>query len=295
MELRHLRYFIAVAEAGNFTRAAERMHTVQPSLSRQIQQLEAEVGARLIERNSRQFQLTAAGLAFLDEARLVLAQMQRAVERAREAARGSKARMSLGFLPGVEVGLLVGVMTALRDELASVDLNLRSQSSPELISALHHRELDAAFVRPDGESDGLIMSTVRTERIIAALPSTHRHASSARVDIEDLANDRIITIARKSAPVLDGVIRAYLDVHGISLQASFEAEHITMAISLIASVGGVGLLPEYAISLLPKNVVAIPLTDGGPTIELALAYHPDNRSAALRTFLDYFLAPNSAG
>lgn len=86
------------------------------------------------------------------------------------------------------------------------------------------------------------------------------------------------------------MIRAYASKHGISLQASFEAEHITMAISLIASVGGVGLLPEYAVGLLPKSVIAVPLADGGPTIDLALAYHPENRSAELHTFLDHFLA-----
>jgi LysR family transcriptional regulator, hca operon transcriptional activator len=137
LKLRHLRYFVTVAETGSFTRAAELLHTVQPSLSRQIQDLEREVGAELLRRNSRKLEPTPAGAVFLDEARLVLAQSERAVERARQVARAGARRFTLGFLQGVEIELLVRVMTAFQAELKPVELTVRSRPSPELIAALH--------------------------------------------------------------------------------------------------------------------------------------------------------------
>jgi LysR family hca operon transcriptional activator len=291
IELRHLRYFIAIADTGSFTRAADFLHTSQPSLSRQFQDPEAAVGVALIERNSRRLGLTAAGQVFLDESRQVLAQLEHAVEKAGHTARGNMPRLALGFIFifGIEMELLVSVTKALHDDLKSVDLSMRSQSSPELVAAVHRQELDAAFVRPDETTRGLALVPLRSERLIVVLFASHRLAQARRMRVEDLAEEPFVTVANKSAPVLDAVIRSYIEQHGISPDTVYEAQNLTMAFSLITSMGAVGLLPQYAEKLLPKSVVGIPLSDEGPTIDLVLAYRPDNPNAQLRSFLAYFL------
>jgi LysR family hca operon transcriptional activator len=289
MELRHLKYFVAVAEAGSFTRAAERLHTVQSSLTRQIQDLEHYIGTRLIERGGRPLRLTPAGKAFLDEAKLALAQAERAVERARQAARDNAGRLTLGFLLGSEIDLMMRVMTTLHGELESIELVMRSESSPDLIEALNRRELDAAFVRPDADCHGLLLQPLPSERLMAALPQNHRLADADSVHLEELKGDPFVRLAQRFAPVFNGIMAAYTAAHGIDLTDSYEAENISMAFSLISSLGGVSLLPEYASRMLPRSVKAVPLADAAPTIGLALAYHPETRSPLLKSFLTSFL------
>jgi LysR family hca operon transcriptional activator len=288
MELRHLRYFVAVAEAGNFTLAAERLHTVQPSLSRQIRDLEAHIGAPLLERTSRRVQMTAAGRLFLDEARLVLAQADRAVERAREAARAQSARLALGFVPGVEVEQLERVMHSVHGELQQVELALQSRSSPMLIAELHARRLDAAFIRPSAQADGLALKTIRREALIAALPARHRLAKRRRIGVAQLAGEPMIDVMREHAPVLDEAIQAYAARAGVALHWSYKSENLMLALSLISTVGAVCLLPEHAMRLFPPGVVGVALDADAPTIELALAWHPGNASPALARFLASF-------
>jgi LysR family hca operon transcriptional activator len=150
MELRHLRYFIAVAETGSLTVAAERrLHTSQPSLSRQIRDLEDQVGAELLSRSARGVELTAAGMAFIDHARLALTQVDAAVEAARRAAQPSKQRFALGFLTGQEMTWLSEAMHILRDELPNVDVTVSSDYSPDLAEALARGKLDMAFMRAE--------------------------------------------------------------------------------------------------------------------------------------------------
>jgi LysR family hca operon transcriptional activator len=136
MELRHLKYFVAVAELGGFTAAAERLHTAQPSLSRQIRDLEAHIGTALFERSSRRVALTKAGQVFLDEARLTLAQANRSVERARQAAHEQAGRLTLGFVFGVEAEQLMRVMSVLHADLKHIEVAMHTQSSPMLITEL---------------------------------------------------------------------------------------------------------------------------------------------------------------
>src|SRR6202167_1967082 len=148
MELRHLRYFIAVAEEGSLSNAAERrLHTAQPSLSRQIHDLELEVGTPLLERKARGIELTAAGRVFLDHARLALLQVEAAGEAARRAAQPEKASFVLGFLTGHEVIWLPQAPRILRHQQPGVDVTLSSQSSPELAGALMRSKVDVAFMR----------------------------------------------------------------------------------------------------------------------------------------------------
>src|ERR1700734_1541557 len=170
MELRHLRYFVAVAEAGSLTVAAEKkLHTAQPSLSRQIRDLEYEVGVPLMNRSVHGIELTAAGRAFLDHARLALTQATAAAEAARRAAQPTRPTFALGFLTGKEIDWLPEAMRILHDELPNIDVTVSSQYSPDLADALTRGRLDAAFMR----ADELVYRRVITEPFIVVFPSDH--------------------------------------------------------------------------------------------------------------------------
>src|SRR5271169_7137508 len=175
MELRHLRYFIAVAEEGSLTLAAEkRLHTAQPSLSRQIRDLEYEVGFPLMSRSVHGIQLTAAGRAFLDHARLALAQAEAAKEAARRIANPAKPTFALGFLTGQEMDWLPEAMNVLRDELPKIEVTVTSQYSPLLAEALMRGKLDLAFLRAEPDMPDLTYQLVTKERLVVVLPRDHR-------------------------------------------------------------------------------------------------------------------------
>jgi LysR family transcriptional regulator, hca operon transcriptional activator len=172
MELRHLRYFIAVAEAGSLTVAAQRMlHTSQPSLSRQIRDLEHEVGAQLLTRRARGIELTPAGRAFLEHARSVLSQVEAATEAARRVAHPAKPCFSMGFLTGHELTWMPEALRILRDELPNIDVMISSQYSPQLANALSKGTVDAAFLRREKGVPELAFRPLVKEPLVVVLPS----------------------------------------------------------------------------------------------------------------------------
>src|ERR1700726_3114076 len=190
MELRHLRYFIAVAEEGSLTLAAEkRLHTAQPSLSRQIRDLEYEVGVQLMSRSVRGIELTAPGRVFLDHARLVLAQVEAAREAARRAAEPAKQSFTLGFLTGQEIDWLPEAMRILHDELPNMEVTVSSQNSPDLADALMRGRLDAAFMRPEEPADELVYRRVITEPFVVIFPSDHRLAVRDAVELREIRSE----------------------------------------------------------------------------------------------------------
>src|SRR6202046_2528082 len=201
MELRHLRYFIAVAEAGSMKLAAEsRLHTPQPSLSRQMRDLEHEVGAALFVRSVRGVKLPARGRAFLDHARLALTQAEAAVEAARRAAEPLKPAFALGFLTGTEIDWLPKAMRILYDQLPNMKLTIASQYSPDLAAELMRGRLDAAFMSPE-KQESLAYRCVVAEPLFVMFPSDHRLAAQEAVDLPDIIGETFI-ITSNTAPVL---------------------------------------------------------------------------------------------
>jgi LysR family hca operon transcriptional activator len=285
MELRHLRYFVAVAEEGSLTVAADkRLHTAQPSLSRQIRDLEYEVGATLMTRSARGIELTAAGRVFLDHARLALAQVEAAGEAARRAAHPAKATFALGFLTGQEMDWLPEAMRILRDELPNIEVTVSSQYSPGLADALMRGKLDLAFLRPEANADDLIYELVAKESLAVVLPSDHRLASHAAIKPQDLVGETFISVS-KTAPSLRIVIDDYIKQTGLGITPDHEADNLAMAISLVASTRGVALLPAYARNFLPWSVISRPIDGEAPAIDLVIGYHKANKSPMLRLFL----------
>lgn len=285
MELRHLRYFIAVAEEGGLLTAAQkRLHTSQPSLSRQIRDLESEVGVKLLERQARGVTLTAAGKIFLEHARLALLQVEAATDGARRTAQPEKVALAMGFLAGQEVVWLPHALRILREEAPEAEITLCSQSSPELALGLMRGKLDVAFLRPELQADGVSFKFLAKEPLIAVLPAGHRLTSRKKIRPQDLAGEIYVSSARTS-PVLKSVIQNYASKVGITLKAQYEGENLPAAMSLVTSTGGVTLIPLYAQNMLTPNVVARALDGVPPTIDLTLGYNEANSSHLLLRFL----------
>ena len=285
MELRHLRYFVAVVEEGSLSNAAQgRLHTSQPSLSRQIHDLETEVGVKLLERHARGVEPTAAGAVFLDHARLALLQVDAAIEGARRAARPNKLTLSIGFMVGLEVTWLPHLLRLIREDSPDIEVTLSSQSSPELALSLMAGKLDLAFLRPERPSVGVSFKLLTKEPLIAVLPAGHRLAAHKKIRPQDLEREIYVSSSRTS-PVLQSVIEEYAASAGITLKAKYEGENISSAMSLVASSGGITLVPIYAQNMLTPNVVARALEGIPPKVDLVLGYDQANPSPVLHRLL----------
>ena len=284
IELRHLRYFVAVVEEGSLTTAAGlRLHTSQPSLSRQIRDLEYQVGVQLLSRSVRGVELTAAGKAFLDHARLALAQVDAAVDAARKAAQPARKTFAIGFQTGHEMNWLPRAMHVLRDEMKNIEVTISSDYSPDLAEALFRGRIDVAFLRPEPAFD-LGYEIVDHEPLVVLMPSDHPLTARESIHPRELSGEIFIGGSNK-ASVLRRVTEEYLRREGLSIRLDHGVDNLAMAMSLVASTRGLALMPAYAKNLLPWSVVSRPLAGDAPTIDLAVGYSKANRSSVLKVFL----------
>jgi len=294
MELRHLRYFVAVVEEGSLTTAAERrLHTSQPSLSRQIRDLEYQVGAELLSRSVHGIELTAAGKAFLDHARLALMQIDAAVEAARRATQTARKTFAIGFQTGHEMNWLPRAMHVLRDELKNIEVTVSSDYSPDLAEALARGRLDLAFMRVERGYD-LGYHVVDREPLIVLMPSDHRLTAKQAIHPRELVGEIFIGGSNK-ATVLRAVTEDYLRRSGVDIKLDHGVDNMAKAMSLVASTRGLALMPAYANNLLPSSVVSRPLEGEAPTIDVAVGYSKSNTSPILKLFLsrlDELVGPN---
>jgi LysR family hca operon transcriptional activator len=284
MELRHLRYFVAAAEAGSLTVAARKLHTSQPSLSRQVRDLEDEVGVRLLGRNARGIELTPAGKAFLDHARAALSQTEAASDAARRITHPKRPCFTMGFLTGHELTWMPEALQILHSELPNIDVMISSQYSPLLAEGLSKGKIDVAFLRREQGATDLAFQVLVKEPLVVILPASHRLAALKAIRPQDLAGETFVTVS-ETAPVLRMVIDNYLKRSGVTIKPAHAADHLAMGMSLIASIGGVGLLPAYAQNFLNSSVTSRPLKGPIPTIELVLGYKKSNESPILKMLL----------
>lgn len=293
MELRHLRYFVAVAETGSLTEAAERrLHIAQPSLSRQIRDLEHQVGAELLSRSVHGVELTAAGKAFLDHARLALMHADAAAETARRAAQPARKTFAIGFQTGHEINWLPQA-TRVHDELKNIQVTISSDYSPDLAEALTRGRLDLAFLRVEPGYD-LTYHVVDREPLIVLMPGDHRLTAHEAVRPQDLGGENFIGGSNK-ATVLRAVTEDYFRRSGLDIKLDHGVDNIAMAISLVASTRGLAVMPAYARNLLPPSIVSRPLEGEAPTIDIAVGYSKSNTSPILKLFLsrlDQLVGPN---
>jgi LysR family hca operon transcriptional activator len=284
MELRHLRYFVAVAESGSLKLAAEkRLHTAQPSLSRQIRDLEREVGVTLLNRSVHGVELTAAGRAFLDHARLSLMQAEAAAEAARRAAEPTKTIFAVGFLTGQEAAWLVPATRILRDELPNIEIRVSSGFSTTLAEDLVRGKIDIAFLRPEPQPD-LLYKLVMKEPLVAILRIDHPLARRKAIAPHDLIGEVFIGISTIPR-VLRSVVNSYLKRSGVDIVPHLEIDNFALAISSVASERGVALLPKSIEDYLPASIVSRRLKGEPPTVDLVIGYHRANASPILKMFL----------
>jgi LysR family hca operon transcriptional activator len=230
LELRHLRYFVAVAEARSLKLAAEgKLHTTQPSLSRQIRDLEEEIGTPLLVRGAKGVELTPAGRVFLDHARIMLSQAEAAVQSARQIARPVRPSFALGFMIGHDTTWLPAALKLLREELPGIHVVLSTQNSPQLGAALLHGGIDVAFMRKEDGSSDLEFKTLIEESFEVFLPVDHPLAAKKAIDVQDIAGQNFISVSGAALsfagkpPALRRTIDRYLKDNGIAIKPNHVA------------------------------------------------------------------------
>jgi LysR family hca operon transcriptional activator len=238
----------------------------------------------LLSRSAHGVELTAAGRAFLDHARLALAQVEAAGAAARRAAQPTKLSFALGFLTGQEMDWLPAAMRILKDELPNIEVTICSQYSPDLATALTRGKLDMAFLRREANAPDLVFELVVKEPLVVVLPSDHPLASHDAITPNDLVGEKFINVS-STAPTLRAVIDAYIKESCVAIAPVHEVDNLAMAMSLIASTRGVALLPAYAKNFLPWSVVSRPIKGEPPTIDLVIGHHRANTSPILKLFL----------
>lgn len=281
MELRHLRYFAAVAETCHFGRAADRLHMAQPALSQSIRQLEAELGASLFTRTTRQVSLTPAGEFLLDEARRVLQAVDDSTDGVRRVAEGRKGLARLGFTGTAAFTQLPFIARTLRRELPEVALEVHGDLlTPDQCEGLREGTLDLAVLRPPATEDGLVVRTIEAEPLVLALPADHRLADVATIAVTDLRREGFVLY--KAAAINEAVLRACRDA-GFTPRREHEAPGTAVLLALVAAGLGVALVPGSARAV-PLEGVVFREVEGAGTVELALAWRQEP-SALVSTVL----------
>ena len=288
VELRHLRYFVAVAEELHFGRAAKRLHIVQPTLSTQIQRLEAEVGVQLLHRTKRSVGLTEAGRVFLEEARQALEHSERAVRSAKRAAAGEMGRLNVGVTPNATYGVLTDVVTLFRERCPDAAVVPREMHSTAQIEALREGSVEVGFLRlPAGrEYEDVEVEFFAREPLMAVLPKSHPLAAEKRVQLESLADEAFLIPDRGLEPGYYEQLVAICESADFVPKVAQETTEIQVGMALTATGGYVGLLPASTRHLKMTGVVAKRLVEPVPEIELSVAWRSGTLSPVARTFLD---------
>ena len=291
MELRHLRYFVAVAEELNFTRAAKRLHTAQPSLSQQIRQLEDEVGVRLLERSKRHVRLTSAGSVLLREARDILNRVDYAVRISAKAASGHAGEIALCSFPGADVKILPRLRPALAKELPDVRLVVHSRYVLEPLASLRAGIVDVVFTRGPVSEPDLVSEEVLRERLVVVVPAHDRLARLKTVVPKRLDNLPTVAISRTAARNLHDEVAAFYEQAKVTVQPVQTADTVLGSLSMVAAGLGFALLPDYVLSMLPDGVVTRPLDwDPEPTVTIVMSYRRQDQPPILRVFREVLRA-----
>jgi DNA-binding transcriptional LysR family regulator len=285
MELRHLRYFVAVAEELSFTRAAERLHMAQPPLGQQIRKLEEELGVRLFHRTKRRVELSEAGETFLGEAYLALEQVERAAEAARRAGRGETGKLSVGFVGSAAYEVLPEILKTFRERYPAVEITLEELTTAQQARALDEERIEVGFVRPPVEEQNLAVKTVLREPLVVVLPADHPLSERKDLPLSTLRDESFVMTPRRLGPSFyDQIVGACREA-GFSPRVVQEAIQMQTIIGMVAAGIGVALVPASESNLTRKGVVYKPIQDEGLEVELAAVWAPEAPSPPLRAFL----------
>ena len=288
MELRHLRYFLAVAEELNFTRAAQRLGISQPPLTQQIKALEAELGVALLDRSAYRIELTDAGRIFAAEAARILGDARSAMQAARRAATGVTGRVRVGFTESASFNSLVtATLRSYRSDFPAVEVSLEEHPSTDLIAALREGRIDAAFVRPPVPTRrGLTLDLLEREPLLVAVPSGHRLAGRQEIDLASLASETFILYPRAVRPGLADTVVAACEAAGFTPKVGQYAPQLSSTINLVAASLGISIVPDSMRCLQAHAVTYVPLRGEPLHALLGIAYRTDEGSAVVHNFID---------
>lgn len=286
IDLRHLRYFIAVVEQGSFRAAALKLHISQPPLTRQIQQVESAVGATLLIRNPRGVETTAAGHAFYHEARNILMLVERAASQARLTDAGQIGRLDVGIYGSGVFGAIPRIVRAFQERHPDVDVALYTMDRAEQLKALREHRLTLGFNRFFQDEPGLVWEPVQTEGINVALDAAHPLAARQSLSLADIAGQPLILYPRSPRPgFIDKVLKA-LEQQNVTPRSLREADDVSAAIALVGSGRGVSFVTDSACNLRLPNVSYVPFAQGEfARVDLCIAHRKDDHSALLEQFL----------
>jgi DNA-binding transcriptional LysR family regulator len=286
MELRHLRYFVAVADALSFTKAAENLRLAQPSLTRQVRNLEDEIGVRLLDRLNNRIALTEEGRLFLSDSRRLLAIAAESVAAVQRMNRGESSALNIGYVANIHYGLLPATLGAFRKLCPGVALNLFDMTSAEQFLALDGRRIDLGFVglRPALSGHALLSECVAYDTMLAALPARHPLAKKATVKLAQLASQFFIGMSAKTHPGAREWLTGICKDAGFAGRILQEADSDPTVIQFVADGLGVALLPEQITGLPHEGVVFRPLLP--PLLrESTIAWRADNSSKPLKDYI----------
>jgi len=272
IELRHLRYFVVLAEELHFGRAAQRLHIAQPGLSQQIYALESELGVSLLARTRRRVELTTAGQVFLDEGRRAIVQIERAENLSRRAGSGEVGRLTIGGTESATWDLLPKLIHEYRQQYPNVDLVVREMVTPAQVAALRTGEIDAGLSRTPIDPEGLIARTIRQEKIGLLLPETHRLARRRTIPLTALEGEPLIIHPSLSRPSWADVMISLCRNAGFEPHISHQASKTSLAASLVAAGLGLTLIPESIKGLVRPGITYRLLSRPAPTTQMLLVH-----------------------
>lgn len=285
MELRHLRYFLAVADELHFGRAAERLHISQPPLSQQIRQLEEELGFELFQRTRRRVRLTDAGRVFAEEARALLERLGRATAAARRVARGETGSLDVGFVASATYAILPRLYRRFRERHPDVSLTLSEMSTAEQVEALRAGRIQVGLARSPVGDETLAAEPLRDEPLALALPSRHRLAARPSLALASAADEPFVLFPRQPRPGWVDVVQAACRDAGFRPIVAQEVLELSTAVTLVAAGVGVALVPQSAQALRVAGVAYRPLRSPAPTTRLVALHRADDRRPVVERFL----------
>ncbi|HEY9623409.1 MAG TPA: LysR family transcriptional regulator [Crinalium sp.] len=284
MELRHLRYFVTVAEELNFSRAAERLHIAQPPLSQQIRNLEEELGVQLFERTKHRVALTAAGQLFLHDAQQTLLQAERAIQTAQRANRGEIGRLMIGFASSIAYSVFPTILRRFREQFPDVELVLTELNTRLQLEGVHDGSIDVGFVHLPVVDQELNFLTVLEEPLVVALPENHPLANVPTISLSALAQEPFVLFPRHLACGFYDQIVSICQRSGFSPNVIQEAKLMQTIVCLVAGGLGVSLVPA-SLQNLRTGVIYKPLQEQSPTLKTAMVWRPQDASPILREFI----------
>ena len=286
MELRHLRYFITVAEELNFSKAALKLYTAQPSLSQQIKDLEEDVGVKLLNRTKRKVELTEEGAVFLEQARLTLAQADKAVAMARQVSQAKQQLLRIGFVPVAEMKVFPYVLPNLRVQNPDLKIELLSLNNAEQMRSLIKGELDISFTRNNFHSEEIESKFVLREPLIFILPKDHPLAKYERIPVKALYGIDFIIPAAEQSLTLHDIILDFAKTQNIELNVVQKADNILFNINSIGMGLGCNIMPGYIAPLTMNNTVIRPLDVELPYLDLYVSYRKNTSSVTVEKFIE---------